>query len=117
MILVLLNSNIILNFLNLNCKLINLIDHACLTTQDGYAINRSNIDKLLHKQSSHGHGQKTAVNPFYNIDDLRSACEGFEKEIILTRLQQFNGNRRLAAESLNLPRLTLANRCKKIGIG
>ncbi len=40
----------------------------------------------------------------------------FEKSLISTALMQHNGNRAAAAQQLNLPKRTLADRCKKYGL-
>ena len=48
--------------------------------------------------------------------DLRQASRLFEKKVIVDRLRQFDGNREKAAESLGIPKRTLAYKCKKLGI-
>ncbi|KJF79686.1 hypothetical protein UA31_21210 [Photobacterium angustum] len=55
-------------------------------------------------------------NDFSSIDDLRIAVELYEKAIINERLKQYNGNRAKAAESLGLPKRTLAHKCQKLEI-
>ena len=58
----------------------------------------------------------TNSNDFAVIDDLRTALESYEKAIICNRLEQYNGDRAKAAESLGLPKRTLAHKCQKLGI-
>ena len=48
--------------------------------------------------------------------DLRQANELFEKRIIAERLKEFSGNREKAAQSLGIPKRTLAYKCKKLHI-
>ena len=48
-----------------------------------------------------------------DIRDLKAAAQAFEAAIIRERLQQYGGNRAQAAESLGLPKRTLAHKCLK----
>ena len=48
-----------------------------------------------------------------DIRDLKAAAQAFEAEIIRDRLRQYGGNRAQAAESLGLPKRTLAHKCLK----
>ncbi len=52
----------------------------------------------------------------FDGDDLRVAVAQFERELISHRLQQYSGNRGLVADSLNLPKRTLAYKCQKLKI-
>ena len=47
------------------------------------------------------------------IRDLKAAAQAFEAAIIRERLRQYGGNRAQAAESLGLPKRTLAHKCLK----
>ena len=47
------------------------------------------------------------------IRDLKSAAQAFEAGLIRERLRQYGGNRAQAAESLGLPKRTLAHKCLK----
>jgi sigma-54-specific transcriptional regulator len=47
------------------------------------------------------------------IRDLKAASQAFEAAIIRDRLRQYRGNRAQAAESLGLPKRTLAHKCLK----
>jgi len=47
------------------------------------------------------------------IRDLKAAAQAFEAAIIRERLRQYAGNRAQAAESLGLPKRTLAHKCLK----
>ncbi|MGO1461454.1 MAG: sigma-54-dependent Fis family transcriptional regulator [Oleiphilaceae bacterium] len=48
-----------------------------------------------------------------DIRDLKAAAQAFEAAVIRDRLQQYGGNRAQAAESLGLPKRTLAHKCLK----
>ncbi|MDX5328613.1 MAG: sigma-54-dependent Fis family transcriptional regulator, partial [Marinobacter sp.] len=48
-----------------------------------------------------------------DIRDLKAAAQAFEAAIIRERLRQYGGNRAQAAESLGLPKRTLAHKCLK----
>ncbi|MFM2480438.1 sigma-54 interaction domain-containing protein [Celerinatantimonas sp. YJH-8] len=50
------------------------------------------------------------------VHDLKLAVRCYETRIIRTRLEQFNGDRAKAAESLGLPKRTLAHKCQKLEI-
>ena len=47
------------------------------------------------------------------VRDLKVAAQAFEAAIIRERLRQYGGNRAQAAESLGLPKRTLAHKCLK----
>jgi sigma-54-specific transcriptional regulator len=50
------------------------------------------------------------------IDDLKQAINDFEAKIISQRLKTFSGDRAKAAESLGIPKRTLAYKCQKLEI-
>ena len=98
-------------------ELRSLIEFACVQTQCDVLIEKSAFTTKLPL------GIKIAVdkfvtnsNDFAVIDDLRTALESYEKAIICNRLEQYNGDRAKAAESLGLPKRTLAHKCQKLGI-
>nr|WP_232312687.1 helix-turn-helix domain-containing protein [Enterovibrio coralii] len=51
-----------------------------------------------------------------NIDNLKAAVQSFEINVIRSRLTSFGGDRSKAAESLGLPKRTLAHKCLKMEI-
>lgn len=57
-----------------------------------------------------------AEDKLLDSGDLRVAVAQFERELISHRLQQYSGNRSLVADSLNLPKRTLAYKCQKLKI-
>ena len=50
------------------------------------------------------------------VTDLQNAVQVYEKRIIEQRLRQFDGDRSLAAESLNINKRTFADRCKRYNL-
>ena len=48
------------------------------------------------------------------ISDLRQALRDYEAWLIRERLSRFDGNRTLAAQSLGLPKRTLAHKCQQL---
>ena len=50
------------------------------------------------------------------INDLKQALNDFEEKIIRERLSHFSGDRAKAAESLGIPKRTLAYKCQKLEI-
>ncbi|MEJ3721817.1 helix-turn-helix domain-containing protein, partial [Paenibacillus polymyxa] len=54
-----------------------------------------------------------AMRALLETDDLPQAVETFERMMIDARLQQLGGSRRRAAESLGVPKRTLARKCQK----
>jgi len=51
--------------------------------------------------------------PLAQVQDLKAAAQAFEAALIRQRLQQYHGNRSQAAQSLGLPKRTLAHKCLK----
>nr|WP_279538584.1 helix-turn-helix domain-containing protein [Pseudomonas brassicae] len=54
-----------------------------------------------------------ALQSLLATDDLPQALQTFERLMIDARLQQLGGSRRRAAESLGMPKRTLARKCQK----
>ncbi|CEO42067.1 sigma-54 interaction domain-containing protein [Photobacterium kishitanii] len=98
-------------------ELRSLIEFACVQTQCGGMIEKSafttklplDIKMVVKEFAAHG-------DDFSAINDLRTALESYEKAIIRNRLEQYNGDRAKAAESLGLPKRTLAHKCQKLEI-
>lgn len=109
-------------------ELKNVIDYACAMTSQSADID---ADLLPGEQSSHGADDGTGGSTDQyraeetmgataeatlelprDIDDLRQALRDIETTIIRQRLQRFGGNRAQAAESLGLPKRTLAHKCQ-----
>lgn len=96
-------------------ELKNIVDYACAMTPEGADI----VPYVLpgEQQETGQAAAASAVEPAAlalsdDIDDLRKALRNLEAAIIRQRLQRFGGNRAQAAESLGLPKRTLAHKCQ-----
>ncbi|MDT8893311.1 sigma 54-interacting transcriptional regulator [Halomonas sp. I1] len=99
-------------------ELKNLIDYACAMTHSGDDIDlmvlpRSPIasDEAVDQLESQA---VRAADDEDDIADLRQALRDYEASLIQQRLALFDGNRTLAAESLGLPKRTLAHKCRQL---
>ena len=104
-------------------ELRNIIEFACLQTPVGDDIQPEDlrletltIDDDSVSTVAGGQAIQPGVPPTHEISDLRSAAQAFEAAVISARLRQFHGNRALAAESLGLPKRTLAHKCQKFNV-
>lgn len=52
------------------------------------------------------------LRELWDTDNLPRALEDFERRLLLDRLRKAEGSRRLAAESLGIPKRTLARKCQ-----
>lgn len=55
----------------------------------------------------------SGLSPLAQVQDLKAAAQAFEAALIRQRLQQYHGNRSQTAQSLGLPKRTLAHKCLK----
>ncbi|MDI9243991.1 sigma 54-interacting transcriptional regulator [Marinobacter sp. CHS3-4] len=101
-------------------ELRNIIEFACLQTPVGDDIQPEvlRLDDLFPSQEScfgaeESNGSLAGIPPADEIFDLRAASQAYEAAIIRERLRQYGGNRAQAAESLGLPKRTLAHKCLK----
>ncbi len=104
-------------------ELKNIIEFACLQTPAGQDIQpqQLHLDLLtLEEPPSRQDAPSATTLPGLpaaeEIDDLRAAAQAFEAAVISARLRQYHGNRALAAESLGLPKRTLAHKCQKFNV-
>ncbi|SFL88202.1 sigma-54 specific transcriptional regulator [Marinobacter zhejiangensis] len=106
-------------------ELRNVVEFACLQTPAGDDIQPETLwlDPLAVVEPEHEEaGQAAAVAvasgvpPTRDIDNLREASQAFEAAVIAERLRHYNGNRAQAAESLGLPKRTLAHKCQKYNV-
>lgn len=101
-------------------ELRNIIELACLQTPAGDDIQLEvlRLDELF---GDAGEPRDMASQPqplsgvplAADIRDLKAASQAFEAAVIRERLRQYSGNRARAAESLGLPKRTLAHKCLK----
>lgn len=89
-------------------ELRNLIDYACAMTPEGGDIEPSALPGEEPDTTSVALG----LIPPDQVQDLRQALREYEGEVIRRRLRCCEGNLALAAESLGLPRRTLAHKCR-----
>ncbi|HBX41746.1 MAG TPA: nitrogen regulation protein NR(I) [Marinobacter adhaerens] len=103
-------------------ELRNIIELACLQTPGGDDIQPEvlRINDLFEEPDGWTRAPSDARdrNPVdlpavEEVRDLKVAAQAFEAAIIRERLRQYGGNRAQAAESLGLPKRTLAHKCLK----
>ncbi len=99
-------------------ELKNVIDYACAMTPDGKDIDADALpcgqDDASQPQQQ---GNASILPPGDDIIDLRQALRDMESTIILQRLHKYDGNCAQAAESLGLPRRTMAHKCQQLKLG
>lgn len=101
-------------------ELRNIIELACLQTPAGDDIQPKALrmedvfdDCEPNVSPQMSSGVPAGIPAADEIRDLKAAAQEFEAAIIRERLQQYGGNRAQAAESLGLPKRTLAHKCLK----
>ena len=101
-------------------ELRSLILAACERTPCGQPIELESLQVLMRQTIALDEERATAaplhadtLEALWVTDDLPQALETFERLMIDARLQQHGGSRRRAAESLGMPKRTLARKCQK----
>ncbi|MGF1767860.1 sigma 54-interacting transcriptional regulator [Enterovibrio makurazakiensis] len=104
-------------------ELRNLIEYACAMTPNGEEISAESFGEHVFEQRTTSLPNVDQVEnesfigvDLTNIKDLRAAVQHFEISVIRSRLTSFDGDRTKAAESLGLPKRTLAHKCLKMEI-
>ncbi|WP_236012199.1 sigma-54 interaction domain-containing protein [Marinobacter mangrovi] len=105
-------------------ELRNVIEFACVQTPEQEDIQAEDLrlDTLASWEEAPVDEADEAAVPqpgvpvLNDIDDLRAAAQAFEAAVISARLRQYGGNRAQAAESLGLPKRTLAHKCQKFNV-
>lgn len=104
-------------------ELRHLIEFACIQTDDEEEIKlsvvRDRVQNLLVFDAPIQETAETSVSNVSNLErirDLKRALTGYEIDIIRSRLVKFGGDRAKAAESLGIPKRTLAHKCLKLEI-
>ncbi|MFC3284152.1 sigma-54 interaction domain-containing protein [Litchfieldella rifensis] len=95
-------------------ELKNLIDYACAMTRPGDDIAPMALPDQAEPETPEPAGSHAGDNTTRAVGDLRQALREFEAELIRQRLLHYDGNRALAAESLGLPKRTLAHKCRQL---
>jgi len=94
-------------------ELRNIVDYACAMTSDFVDIDLACLP--INEQEFSDFSELSTVD-HSEIRNLKIAVTQFEKEIISSRLAQFNGDRGKTALSLGLPKRTLSHKCMKLEI-
>ncbi len=98
-------------------ELRNLVLVAAEMTADGSAIRASVIRDLLVNDAPVPPGaDPSPLCDLWLTDDLPAALTAFERRLIDHRLQQVDGSRTLAAQSLGIPKRTLARKCLALNL-
>ncbi len=105
-------------------ELKHLIEFGCAQTQNGTEVDASCLThRLVSLNAEIGAVSAPVTNiptendgSFEVISDLKQALNEFESKIISQRLKVFSGDRAKAAESLGIPKRTLAYKCQKLEI-
>lgn len=95
-------------------ELRNLLEVACAHAADGEEIGLQVLSQDINDRIQAD--SVSASDDFCHIHDLRQALLDYEATVIAARLRHFDGNRHLAAESLNIPRRTLDHKCLKLEV-
>ncbi|MCE8035103.1 sigma-54 dependent transcriptional regulator [Halomonas sp. MCCC 1A11057] len=99
-------------------ELRNLIDYACAMTRPGEDISPAALPAQADVEAQPDDDGSASTAPakanVESVKDLRRALRDYEAELIRQRLLLFGGNRALAAESLGLPKRTLAHKCRQL---
>lgn len=95
-------------------ELRNLLEVACAQTPIGEPLALASLPAELRERIAGG--SAPVSDDFQHIHDLRIATQRYEAEVITARLRQFQGNRQLVAESLNIPKRTLDHKCQKLEV-
>ncbi|KAE8438913.1 sigma-54 interaction domain-containing protein [Vreelandella piezotolerans] len=98
-------------------ELKNIVDYACAMTPAGADIDVDVLPGEHQDVATLTSLEEVMPNEFPlsdEVDDLRQALREVETSIIRQRLRRFGGNRARAAESLGLPKRTLAHKCQQL---
>jgi sigma-54-specific transcriptional regulator len=103
-------------------ELRHLVEFACIQTNNDEEIKlsviRDRVENLLvfDEPIPAADIQISSDSNLERIRDLKRALTGYEIDIIRSRLIKFGGDRAKAAESLGIPKRTLAHKCLKLEI-
>lgn len=106
-------------------ELKHLIEFACAQTADGTQIEEPCFSHRLSSMTTVSEDSFSSQEIIEDegkklnhvaIGDLKQAVNEFESRIIRERLQYFSGDRAKVAESLGIPKRTLAYKCQKLEI-
>ncbi|MEI7369416.1 sigma-54 dependent transcriptional regulator [Pectobacterium sp. 1950-15] len=95
-------------------ELRNLLEVACAHTPDGEVLSLASLPPELRERLTSSTAEEQ--DRYQHIHDLRIATQRYEAAVIEARLRQFQGNRLLVADSLNIPKRTLDHKCQKLEV-
>ncbi len=100
-------------------ELKHLIEYGCAQTGNGAQIEERHIISRLDTdnikiESTQNNDTRPPQGEY--VRDLKAALKHYEANIITSRLKEFSGDRLKAAESLGVPKRTLADKCLKLEI-
>ncbi|SHF36970.1 sigma-54 specific transcriptional regulator [Modicisalibacter ilicicola DSM 19980] len=93
-------------------ELKNLIDYACAMTPAGEDVGPRSLLIVAEERAAPAQDIAPPGTTDNAISDLRQALRDYEARLIRERLDRFDGNRTLAAQSLGVPKRTLAHKCQ-----
>ncbi|CAG9297641.1 sigma-54 interaction domain-containing protein [Celerinatantimonas diazotrophica] len=104
-------------------ELRHLVEFGCTQVDDSNELNLNcfgdRLTELTEWMPTNVDEQSSDSNvdePYAQIHDLKQALRQFEASIIRTRLEEYRGDRAKTAQSLGLPKRTLAHKCQKLEI-
>lgn len=99
-------------------ELRSLVLAAAERTPPGKRIQTNGLVELTEEGQLPGtkHSGEVAFQDLWNTDSLPAAVAAFERSLLEDRLRQASGSRRLAAQSLGIPKRTLARKCLDLNL-
>lgn len=100
-------------------ELKHLIEYGCAQAGNGAQIEDHHIVSRLDTdvvETESAPIQAAKLPQVEYVKDLKTAIKNYEAKIIASRLKEFSGDRLKAAESLGIPKRTLADKCLKLEI-
>ena len=100
-------------------ELKHIIEYGCAQTKDNEQISFvSIVDRLEINTEIERLNFPPLLkeHDFTSITDLKKAVRQYEIKLIASRLQEFHGDKGKAAQSLNIPKRTLTDKCLKLEI-
>ena len=104
-------------------ELRHLVEFSCAHLQNEYELMPEELSKYIEdkklifdEEQNNFEVNTSEDHPLMAISDLRSAVKNYESKIISLRLCQYKGDKTRVAESLGIPKRTLADKCSKLEI-
>ncbi|GAB2801871.1 sigma 54-interacting transcriptional regulator [Dyella kyungheensis] len=94
-------------------ELRSLVLAAAERTRTGKTIAMETLQALTSDEDTGAHQGDDGLQQLMSLDSLPDAVETFERTMVSQRLRQLNGSRSRTAQSLGIPKRTLAYKCRK----